>query len=289
MPRVVEAASACEFLRVAERYLSVEDVANNVILGWARSEEADVRYWVCYDDAESRIEGAAMLTRGFPLMLALPTTVGASVAFAELEVDVDGVNGPAEATEAFVSSRRRRDGSTWRSEYRLVAYELSAIKPPRLRDDEELRWLVSDDAHLLERLTHDFRLDVGEDDERAERGAAIAVQRLRDGRGKHMLLQSKDGSPRCLVASTRETPSLGVISSVFTLPSFRRMGAASRTVAALAAALLDSGKTKVCLYADADEPGPNKLYHSLGFERRPATFQAFKKSPAADSVVTPPT
>ncbi|WP_409998310.1 GNAT family N-acetyltransferase, partial [Escherichia coli] len=58
-----------------------------------------------------------------------------------------------------------------------------------------------------------------------------------------------------------------VINAVFTPAEQQRKGYAQSLVAALSAKLLHDGKQFCCLFTNADDPGPNKLYQKIGYRR----------------------
>jgi predicted GNAT family acetyltransferase len=76
-------------------------------------------------------------------------------------------------------------------------------------------------------------------------------------------LWEQDG-PRSIAAVVRETTRGAAISFVYTPPELRRQGWATACVGQLSAMLLTQ-KQYVALYADAANPGSNRLYERLGF------------------------
>jgi predicted GNAT family acetyltransferase len=73
------------------------------------------------------------------------------------------------------------------------------------------------------------------------------------------------GSPRAMVAATRETRSGCAINTVYTPPQFRRRGYATAAVATLSASLLDAGRRFCCLYTDLANPTSNSIYAKIGY------------------------
>jgi predicted GNAT family acetyltransferase len=84
--------------------------------------------------------------------------------------------------------------------------------------------------------------------------------------GRHTLWEV-DGMPVALAAFARETRRTGTISLVYTPPEWRGRGFAGSVTAAVADAILDAGKTSVCLYTDLRNPFSNRCYAKIGFQR----------------------
>ena len=84
--------------------------------------------------------------------------------------------------------------------------------------------------------------------------------------GRHTLWEV-DGMPVALAAFARETRRTGTISLVYTPPEWRGRGFAGSVTAAVADAILDAGKTSVCLYTDLRNPYSNRCYAKIGFQR----------------------
>ena len=223
------------------------------------------------------ITGAAMLTDGFPVLLAVPTTTKAALALeGYLGKGLLGINGPEDAAKAF----KEAHCAEWVPELKLVCYEATkeSLTTTPLLSGERIRWLKGDndaDLALLTTLIDDFSDAVHQ-----RPSGHLAARRLKEGTAKFLVLQNQDNAVCSLAASARTTPRYAVITSVFTPAPWRRKGCARRTVSAIATALLEE-KEKLALFADADEIGPNLLYSSLGFS--PVnTMQAWKPSPPAD-------
>jgi len=254
----------------ALEFLTQWEASNNVLLGYARRGEdpqMPTKFMVLRDESESGAAcGAAMRTEGFPVLLAVPTSVEAALAVEAHFADevLRGVNGPEEASAAFFKARAERDGAlTWEAGHRMICYETSptSLQTVALRPDETVRCLSGDsaaDLALVKELIDDFSKAVG-----SRVAGEFAQRRLEQGTAKFLVLQH--GDDVCsLVASARSTPRYAVITSVYTLPSWRRKGCASRAVSAMATRLLED-KERAALFADANKEGPNKLYVSLGF------------------------
>ena len=98
------------------------------------------------------------------------------------------------------------------------------------------------------------------------------------GRGQ-LNLWLDGGSPRSMVAATRETRSGCAINTVYTPPQFRRRGYATAAVATLSEALLKAGRRFCCLYTDLANPTSNSVYAKIGYRPiRDDTEIAFERS-----------
>ena len=91
------------------------------------------------------------------------------------------------------------------------------------------------------------------------------TERLVSRLGKDTHYIWENGVPVSQAVHGRDTPNGAVINSVYTPPHYRGLGYATSVVAALSGALLDSGRSFCCLFADAENPVSCGIYRKLGF------------------------
>eukprot|EP00656_Telonema_subtile_P056946 TRINITY_DN9254_c0_g1_i2.p1 TRINITY_DN9254_c0_g1~~TRINITY_DN9254_c0_g1_i2.p1 ORF type:complete len:262 (+),score=71.27 TRINITY_DN9254_c0_g1_i2:57-842(+) len=215
------------------------------------------------------VTGAAMLSEGHPLLLAVPSPAPAVEAveahFSQHPLP-KGINGPEASTELFASLRATRGDQPWVRGLHLVLYELAgpeALVCEDLAPGEAIRVLTDsvEDLALVNVLVGGFAAELD-----LPGAAELAAQRLasRGTAANFLVLEHHDGV-KALVSSARETETCGVINTVFTPVEWRKQGCAARAVSAACVRLFER-KSTVALFADADAAGPNRLYQKLGFK-----------------------
>ena len=80
-----------------------------------------------------------------------------------------------------------------------------------------------------------------------------------------MWQRAEDGEAVCMALVIRESPKAASISGVFTPPSHRRRGYASRLVATLSDEMLRAGKTACNLHTDLANATSNRVYVRVGY------------------------
>jgi len=74
-----------------------------------------------------------------------------------------------------------------------------------------------------------------------------------------------NGNPVSMASTPRHTNNAIIVGTVFTPLEYRRNGYAADLVATLSQKLLDEGFEKCILFADLDNPTPQKIYNKVGF------------------------
>jgi ribosomal protein S18 acetylase RimI-like enzyme len=158
--------------------------------------------------------------------------------------------GPIDVTARFAThlpgSRR------WLRAHLRVATQVQAPESPG-----QLRLATDEDVPALRPWGPGFHRDTGHPGEPSGTDVDDFVKA-----GK-LWLWEHDG-PRSIAGVVRETPRGAAISFVYTPPELRRQGWAAACVGQLSRRLLTQ-KQYVALYADAANPGSNRLYERLGF------------------------
>jgi GNAT superfamily N-acetyltransferase len=127
--------------------------------------------------------------------------------------------------------------------------------------DVSLTWVDSDQDHdVFRKVLQDGFAD--DDDERGMIASVFSVPASLAPPGIRAIVASVDGTPAsCGVAY--ESPELGVIGWVATLPTYRRRGLGTLVTAVAADAIFDSGATGVTLQAS---PNGLPVYTQMGFQ-----------------------
>jgi predicted GNAT family acetyltransferase len=253
------------FLAVAESWLLEAEAENNLLLGialnWRGRTPADPSpYWASARDGH-RIVGCACRTPPHLLVVScLPAAASAALTdnVGAAYPSLNGVNGPTADAEAFARAWMARHGGRSRTRFRMRLYELTSVSMSGPLPPGALRKATAADLPLAREWVDDYGRDVGlpvVDPDMAQR--LIGREQL--------FLWVAAGSPRSMVASTRETRSGCAINTVYTPPRFRRSGYATAAVATLSDALLRSGRRFCCLYTDLANPTSNSIYAKIGY------------------------
>jgi predicted GNAT family acetyltransferase len=258
---------ASSFLAATHSFRAADPVFTNVIGSIAESVNAGRRYaserWLSVGDDTVAIAGIAMRTAPWNLSVsAMPETAAVELGrhLAAEDPDLPGISGPAAVVEAVLlglASPRRS-----RLDMVDVALVLCTYRPPvrppgsaRLASRADLALLVSWEVQFADEaglLTDDVEARVTD---RVDAGARW--------------LWERDGVPLAMAghATPVDTPSgaVGRIGPVYTVPGARDRGYGS-AVTAVVTEQLQTHCSVIMLFADAANPGSNRIYERLGFE-----------------------
>lgn len=263
---VVEHPSAAAFLSITREARAAEPVLTNVIGSVAEGVVAGRQYtserWLTVHGAHDRIAGIAMRTAPWHLTVSpmgpdAARALGRHLAVAD--PDLPGVNGPRDVVEAVLSGL----GSSRRAEVIMVdvvrvlgSYAAPAPVPGWWRHagstdlDLVLDWHVRFGAEVGLPL-HDLE-------------ASVAAK-LSD-RALHLWCTDEGPVAMAGHAPPVPTPAGTVvrIGPVFTPEPARGRGYGTAATASVVEALLPGGAV-LMLFADAANPGSNRIYERLGF------------------------
>ena len=258
-------ADAEGFLEAAQSWLLEAEAENNLPLGlalnWRSRQPADSPlYWATVRD-ENRIVGCACRTPPHGLLLSrVPTAAIAPLieSVGRVYPSLNGVNGPTADAEAFARAWIARHGGTWSTRFRMRLHKLIEVSFAGPLTQGSLRKATQADLALARGWMDEYVRDVG-----LPLAAPDMAQRLISR--EQLFLWLDGGSPRSMVASTRETRWGCSINSVYTPPQFRGLGYATAAVATLSDTLLKAGRRFCCLYTDLANPTSNSIYAKIGY------------------------
>ena len=260
-------ADAGDFLGAAESWLSVDEVANNVMLSVARSLADGTRtlkeppYFAAATDG-GEIDCCAMQTPPHRILL----TNGTPGGLADLAADafeargrVPGVLGPSAATAAFAEEWLRLAGGQARVTMRQRLHKLERVNAHLPHVPGDLREAEQGDRALAVEWVSAFAREAlpGEPNE-AEQG----VDRYLKARSLYFW---ECGGAVSMCASAGVVGSVARINAVYTPPALRGRGYATAAVAALTRKLLAGGCHYCCIYTDLANPISNGVYDRIGY------------------------
>jgi predicted GNAT family acetyltransferase len=276
-----------DFLAGAGEFLRAERVRNTVILtvteslrvsGRTPADEPPARdaplfgYWRPAPSppapsqpasGHGRVEGAFMLTPGFPALLThMSPQVAADLAglLAGSGRLLQGVNAEEEAAWAFADAWRRHTADVAEVHRRMRLFRLAKLMPPQPAPQGTSRQATARDRALLIDWLGAFAIEVG-DLATQDQGAA-ADERLSYG---GITVWEVDSVPVSVAGVTRTVAGMVRVGPVYTPPAQRGHGYAGGATVAVSQAALDTGATDVLLYTDLANPTSNALYQRLGY------------------------
>lgn len=174
--------------------------------------------------------------------------------------NLPGVAGPVAEAEAFAQAWQARRGGTWQVKTRLQIYGLRAEdwRSAALTAGGELRLATPGDRALVLSWYRDFLREVNQIasqslPELVDRGLAAGYFHL-----------WWDQQPVGLIGG-QVVEGLGRIAPVYVAPPFRGRGYGKALAAAASGQLLATGCELCCLYANLDQPIPNRIYQAIGY------------------------
>jgi len=257
------------FLQRARILLEEFEAENNLLLGvssWLAAHPEQIgQEPPCFTVEENgEALAAAMMTPPHNLVLTRARR-DALIEIADKilteQIHLPGVNGPTETSQTFVEIWNSRTGRRFRVHKSLRLYQAQQVVRP-LPLNGRLRLAQDSDVNTLHDWVQGFNADIGEPQTADD--ASKALQRFLADRRLYVW----EDKVLCSTAAwSGPTPHGGRISLVYTPPELRRKGYATACVASLSKALLDSGKTFCCLFADLSNSTSNRLYQRIGYVR----------------------
>jgi predicted GNAT family acetyltransferase len=255
------------FLEAAGPLLLEDEARHNLILGIGgtlRDHPSLYDEYFLWLAEEDGVQGAALRTPPYNLVLARPRTGEALEALAEgIDDDLPGVLGAQPEVENFARAWAARTGAAPRTVRGQGVHRLDRVEPVshvqgRMRDatPKDRRQLIAWwDAFTEEALGADA---VG-------LGSETAVDHRFDAESAGIVVWD-DGDPVSFAAYGNPTPHGVRIGPVYTPPDRRRKGYASALTAALSERLLDT--YRFCfLFTDLANPTANRIYERIGYRR----------------------
>ncbi len=271
-------ATAAAFLARTGAWLRKREVENSLILGLS-ARRADREHngrtdlsepaWLfatIHDRRDRLPRGAAMMTPGYPLLLAggeqFPSACSALVSWLRRQSwHISGVLGRVEFATCFADTwcRQTDQQASVVREERIHRIKQDAVRAPT--DVEgSLRSAGKDDRAVIIRWMRRFHDEAVPEDPlpNLER---LTARHLQEG----SIFFWDNGSPVSMAIHVRSAQKTASISGVFTPRAERGNGYASACVAALCERLLTREFTSCVLYADLANPISNRIYRQVGF------------------------
>lgn len=257
-------------LAKAESLLVAHEAENNLLLGLlgrlAAGEDMGALFGYGEDDRGNRV--FFLHTKGNRIILShnIIWNDEDAVQLAQLvnawAPDLPGVIGPEKQATQFARVWHKLYRKQIRIHMNQFIYRLDRVKDAGAAKGG-MRAADKDDFTLLRDWLIRFGKKTGED--MTEERASTVIGRLIAQR--RMYVWTVEDKIVSMAGCARESRNGIVINAVFTPEEHRRKGYAERLMAVLSAKLLDEGKQFCCLFTNADDPGPNKLYQKVGYRR----------------------
>ncbi|MFP7479886.1 GNAT family N-acetyltransferase [Terribacillus saccharophilus] len=268
--RFIQDHNVHQLLAKAESFLLEREAENNLLLGLLgrMAEGEDMGSIFGRGEDQDGIRTVFLVTKGNRIILSDGTdwTDEEAVQLAELVQsfipDLPGVIGPVKQANQFAQAWQQKSGKLIKVHMNQFIYQLDKVEDAGAARGV-IRAAANDDFSLLRDWLIRFGKVTGEN--MTEERAAAVIGRLIEQ--KRMYVWSVDDIIVSMAGCSRESRNGIVINAVFTPEEQQRKGYAQALVAALSSKLLDEGKQFCCLFTNANDPGPNKLYQKIGYQR----------------------
>jgi predicted GNAT family acetyltransferase len=263
-------ATVEDFLSVAGAFLAAREAEHNLILGIASSLQTSPDAYEGQPLLLAVREGDAVLATAIrtpPNNLVLSETeepVAPAMADALGGEELPGLTGPPDFVRSLAEEWVARHGGSWQVTMDERIYQLSAVRMPPPGAGAP-RLAAASDRATIERFVIDFSIEAMGDADTARVRRDLAA--WQDGRGRRRFwLWEVDGRPVCLVGGGMETPNGVRIGPVYTPPTDRGNGYASRLTAHVSQHMLDEGRRFCFLYTNQANATANHIYEEIGYE-----------------------
>ena len=213
-----------------------------------------------------KLLSAALQTPPNPLVLSLAPKEYPQKLVATLldrKAEIPSVVGPPEEAQAFAElwCKARSVSSKLAMSQGIYQLERVLLPPPV---PGILRVAEADDVPQLVQWMNEFNGEALPNNPPAMAETQKKVEQM--VRVKALFVWERGGKALAMAGSWGQTPNGIRINAVYTPPSYRGQGSASRLVAELSQAKLDSGKKFCFLYTDLNNPTSNRIYQKIGYE-----------------------
>ena len=259
-------ADANAFLDAAGAFLRADPAANTVILTRVETmraqpeREAILGFW---QPAGEPVGGAFMHTPPYPAALTAMSRAAATRLAADLVAAgraLAGVNGNAEASEAFAAAWTDHTGATASVHRRLRLHRLDALVPPDPMPPGEAVVAGGKHRDLVVGWYEAFAAEI-------EESPGDVRPQVDDGLSYGgVTLWLVDGEPVSLAGRTRTVAGMARVAPVYTPSERRGRGYGAAATAAVTRTALDDGVRDLLLYTDLANPTSNRLYARLGYK-----------------------
>jgi ribosomal protein S18 acetylase RimI-like enzyme len=262
-----------EFLNVCEEFLLRNESEHNLILGKPvgsnSDSSAETNSILVSIQEENNLAGAAVLNPSGRSLLSKMDGAAVRILIDFIEqrkIRIDSIIGPIESTECFVEFWRSSNGPPAKLSLHTGVYELISVRFPKMDN----RVLIPTDAvspNIALQYLLGFLIDCFPDMDDPQTAAAKMFDHHAQARTLFFWKNPGDPVPVCMAAKARESRNAATISLVYTPPTLRRQGHASRMVAALSDRFLKEGKKFCNLFADMANPTSNDIYQEIGYRK----------------------
>ncbi|QXE01210.1 GNAT family N-acetyltransferase [Terribacillus sp. DMT04] len=268
--RFIQEHDASRLLAAVEALLLQHEAANNLLLGLLRriADGEDMSASFGYGEQAGEIRTVFLVIKGERLIIShgllwQETDAERLAAFVQtLTPDLPGVIGPIVQAKQFAHAWHQLSGKQSELHMNQFIYQLNYVENTG-KAKGEIQVARSADFTLLRDWLIRFGKELGE--KRTEEQADATIGRLISQ--QRMYIWKVDGQPVSMAGCSRESRNGIVINAVFTPQEHRQQGYAQALVGQLSAKLLQDGKRFCCLFTDADNDGPNKLYQRIGYKQ----------------------
>ncbi|AGA57264.1 putative acyltransferase [Thermobacillus composti KWC4] len=177
------------------------------------------------------------------------------------DVDLPGVIGDPAAARAFADAYAARRRMAWTERLMLVPYECRELRCAPAAEGG-IRRAGSADRYTAARFLAGFSRDAYGEHVAAFTQLPAADRMIEGG---ELFFWTAGGECVAMANIAYRSARHGRINAVYTRPDARRRGYGSTITAELTLRLLDEGLTPL-LYADAANPGSNRMYRRIGYE-----------------------
>ncbi len=261
--RVIQHRDAAAFLDRCEAWLLQREAGNNMLLSVAYLLVHGAKpfrgpaYLATIEEHDQILGCVIRPPPDGVYMTAVPTSAVQSV-IAQMRAmfsSVPELIGPEASVSRFAAQWAPH---RWRINNRFQRYVLEQVATPAPPSPGHLRLGQPDDLATLDIWAADYRRE-----SRAQPDIAALYRTMME---RNALYVWDDNGPRCVVTASGLTPQGARISSSYTPPEYRRNGYARSAVAGVCRLLLDNGRRFCVIVADKEEPAPNAVYRSIGFQ-----------------------
>lgn len=265
--------NASDFLGKTITDLAKDETRNNLILGLAlRFQDEPHAYteqnplMAIVSEGEGKIDAMAIMTPPFPMIVqSKPVNHDALASLADATSgngwQLSGVNGEAQASDAFAQIWREKTGQEVRFLINLRAYELRKVEKLKYPQGT-MRVAEESETQIAVDMFNAMRVEL------AVYPSSAATF---EGVMKNIRLQRTffwvDNGAIVSIANANRPQIKGIcISGVYTPPEFRGKGYARALVAEVSNEMLLRGYELTNLFTDLANPTSNKIYQEVGYK-----------------------
>ena len=272
-PIVERFSAAADFAHASERFLSLREAENNLLLGITSdllrgSSFGGEQPYFAVARRGGEVTAVVVRTPPFGVCISDSSDPEAVDLIAEdvrqVFPSIPGAIGPVAPTERFTAKWESLTSQKRKLRANERIYRCAAVTHPR-SPRGAMRIFKDSDRQLALQWTKLFRLEARLPSPMSDAETLLMLERRQSDPDGGIFFWEADGEIVAMAGAGGRTPNGVRIGPVYTPPNFRKKGYATALVADLTSLMMERGRSFCFLFTDLANPTSNSIYTQIGY------------------------